>query len=47
VIKKFRKITGNKVDESAKDQIIDIIRNLEKHSVSDLLSKILIGISHR
>jgi len=42
VIKKFRKITGNKVDESAKDQIIDIIRNLEKHSVSDLLSKILI-----
>jgi 2-methylcitrate dehydratase len=42
VIKKFRKLTGNKVSENSKDEIIDIIRNFEKHSVNDLLSKILI-----
>jgi 2-methylcitrate dehydratase len=42
VIKKFKKLTGNKVSETTKDEIIDIVQNLEEHDVSDLLQKIVI-----
>jgi 2-methylcitrate dehydratase len=42
VIKKFKKLTGNKVSETTKDEIIDIVQNLETHDVSDLLQKIVI-----
>ena len=40
VIIKFKKLTGNKLPETTKDEITDIIQNLEKHSVSNLLEKI-------
>ncbi len=42
VIKKFKKLTGNKISETTKDDIIHIIQNLETHEVSDLLEKIVI-----
>jgi 2-methylcitrate dehydratase len=42
VIQKFKKLTGNKVSETTKDEIIDIVQNLETHDVSDLLQKIVI-----
>src|SRR6185312_12250885 len=41
-IRKFKKLTGNKIDETTKDQIINIIQNLEEHYVSELLEKIVI-----
>jgi 2-methylcitrate dehydratase len=42
VIQKFKKLTGNKIDGPTKDQIIDIIRNMEEHNVDELLQKIVI-----
>ncbi len=42
VIQKFKKLTGNKIGETTKDQIIDIIRNMEQRSVNELLEKIVI-----
>lgn len=42
VIQKFKKLTGNKVSETTKDEIISIIRNFEGHSVTELLEKVVI-----
>jgi 2-methylcitrate dehydratase len=42
VIQKFKKLTGNKIPEATKDQIISIIQNFEGHSVGELLEKIVI-----
>ena len=36
VIQKFKKLSGNKIDEKTKGEIIGIIENFEKHPVSEL-----------
>jgi 2-methylcitrate dehydratase len=42
VIRKFKKLIGNKISETTKDEIINIIRNFEGHSVTQLLERVVI-----
>ncbi|MGN6195789.1 MAG: MmgE/PrpD family protein [Ginsengibacter sp.] len=42
VIKKFKKLTRNRISETTKDEIINIIQNFEGYSVSELLERIVI-----
>jgi 2-methylcitrate dehydratase len=42
VIEKFKKLTGNKLNEPDKNAIINIIQNLENYSINDLLQKIIL-----
>jgi 2-methylcitrate dehydratase len=42
VIQKFKKLTGNRISETTKEEVIYIIQNMEDHSVGKLLEKIVI-----
>ena len=42
VIQKFKKLTGNKIAETTKEEIVEMIRNMEEHSVNELLQRIVI-----
>ena len=42
VIRKFKKLTRNKISETTKDEIINIIRKFEGHSVTELLERVVI-----
>jgi 2-methylcitrate dehydratase len=42
VIKKFKKLAGNRIAETTKDEIVRIIQNFEGYSVSELLERVVV-----
>jgi hypothetical protein len=42
VIKKFKKLTGNRIAETTKDEIVGMIQNFEGYSVSELLDRVVV-----
>jgi 2-methylcitrate dehydratase len=42
VIKKFKKLAGNRIAETTKDEIVRIIQNFEGYSVSELLERVAV-----
>jgi hypothetical protein len=42
VIKKFKKLAGNRIAETTKDEIVGMIQNFEGYSVSELLDRVVV-----
>jgi 2-methylcitrate dehydratase len=42
VIEKFKKLAGNRIAETTKDEIVRIIQNFEGYSVSELLDRVVV-----